>query len=185
VGPLRYGMRVETHEPDGLRVHGFNGGGDWQIAPGGATTGVDVTKAISDTRTEAFFGSYGFFFPGRFDARGEYLGVRNAGGRGFDVVAVKPWGARPRELWFDRRTHLLARMVDRNGQRPVEIQLSDYHKVGPIRVAFRFTRRDGDQSAVQQRQVESLAFAPVDRTLFSLPRPAVAAMADPPLTAAQ
>lgn len=182
--PLRYGMRLETHEPAGLRVHGFNGGGDWQIAPGGAVTGLDVTKLVSDTRTEAFFRTYGYFYPGRFDARGEYLGVRNAQNRAFDVVEVKPWGGKPRELWFDRRTHLLGRMVDRSGASPVIVQLSDYRKAGPVRVAFRFTLQDtGQPAAAQERQVESLAFTPVDRTLFSLPRATKATVEEEPFAA--
>lgn len=178
IDPVRYGLRVETHEAAGLRIHGFNGAGEWQIAPGGATTGADVTRMVSPARTEAFFRSYGYFFPGRFDARGEYLGVRRAQGRSFDVVAVKPWGAAPRDLWFDRKTRLLARMVDRSSGRPVVIQLSDYRKVGPIRVAFRTTVNGAEPAVVRERSVESLSFPPADRNLFSLPRTAEAAPSD-------
>src|ERR1700744_1790225 len=37
--PLRYGMRVETHEPPGgVSVHGFNGAGDWRITSAGVVT---------------------------------------------------------------------------------------------------------------------------------------------------
>lgn len=165
--PLRYGMRVETRGPAGLAVRGFNGLGDWRIAASGAVTGVDVTRTVSAARTEAFYDGHGYFYPGRFDARGEFLGVRRAQGQAYEVVMVKPWGAQPRELWFDARTHLLARMVDRSGARPAAISFSDYRKVGALRVAFRMTEEGG--GAV--RQLESLDFAPVDRARFSLPRP--------------
>lgn len=168
--PLRYGMRVETREADGLHVHGFNGGGDWRIAPGGQTSGADIRGIISRTRTDAFFDVHGYFYPGRFDARGEYLGVRRFQGRRFEVVMVKPWAAEPRELWFDARTHLLARMVDRAGPRPVAVQFSDYRKVGPVRLAFRTWTEGPGGAPTNVRQVESVSFPPVDRNLFSLPR---------------
>lgn len=168
--PLRYGMRVETREADGLHVHGFNGGGDWRIAPSGQTTGADIRGVISRTRTDAFFNVRGYFYPGRFDARGEYLGVRRFHGRGYDVVMVKPWAAEPRELWFDTRTHLLVRMVDRSGPKPTAVHFADYRKVGPVRVAFRVWTEGPSGVPVAVRQVESLSFPPVDRNLFSLPR---------------
>lgn len=166
--PLRYGMRVETREADGVHVHGFNGGGDWRIAPGGQTTGADIRGVISKTRTDAFFDVHGYFYPGRFDARGEYLGVRRWQGRSFEVVMVKPWAAEPRELWFDARTHLLARLVDRAGGKAV--QFSDYRKVGPVRIAFRSWTEGPGGTPTNVRQVEAVSFPPVDRNLFSLPR---------------
>lgn len=164
--PLRYGARIETHEPAGLHVHGFNGAGDWQIMPNGAVTGVDDFPTVAQARTEAFFSANGFFYPSRYDVRSSYLGVRKAQGRAFDVVRIQIVGGRAREAWFDRRTHLLGRIVDRSGPRPVTVEVSDYRKVGPVLMAFRFT-----SDAEPARVVETVDFRPVDRGLFSLPRP--------------
>ncbi len=167
--PLRFGMRTETHDPAGVRVEGFNGQGDWIIpTPGAAPTTAD-DAATTRARAEAFFGVYGFFYAARFDAHGQGLGARQAGGKSYDVVEVKPFGGDPRELWFDAGTHLLARIVDHTGPRPVTIELSDYRKVGPVRVAFRETTlATGGPPRV--RQIDSLVFAPADRAMFSLPR---------------
>jgi hypothetical protein len=167
---LRYGMRLETHEPAGLAVQGFNGQGYWRIEPSGATVPVDDRIAVEQARTAAFLGARGYFYPGRFDAHGELLGVRQAGGRAFDVVSVEPYAGRPRELWFDRAGHLLARIVDRSGAQPVTTELSDYRRVGPIRVAFHVTVR-GPGGAVEERQVDTVIFAAPDRSTFGLPRP--------------
>jgi hypothetical protein len=170
--PLRYGMRVEAHEASGgVSVHGFNGAGDWRITASGAVTGVADAKVVAAARTEAFYGVYGFFFPGRFDARGKLAGVRKAGGRSFDVVEVTPWGAASRELWFDRKTGLLGRMVDRSGGRATTTELSDYRKIGPLTVAFRAVTEDGTPGGMHVRQIQTLIFTPADRTMFSLPRP--------------
>lgn len=173
IDPIRYGLRVESKEAGGLAVHGFNGLGDWRITPAGGVTGVDVTNVRSDARTEAFFDVRGYFFPGRFDASADYVGVRKADGRTYEVVTVKPWNGQARELWFDRKTHLLARMVARDGAAPRAWRVSDYRKVGPVKVAFRIEaeRAGGPVPYAPTRQIESLDFKPADRAIFSLPRP--------------
>jgi hypothetical protein len=165
--PLRYGLRIEVHEAgDGVHTRGFNGQGAWQIAPGGAVTGTGEGPLVTDARTEAFFRMSGFFYTGRFDAAGRYVAQRAVAGHSFDVVEVKPWGGQARELWFDRKSHLLTRMVDRSGPKPVTIEVSDYRKVGPVKVAFRYISSTGET-----RTLDALTFAPADRNLFSLPRP--------------
>ncbi|WP_372785206.1 hypothetical protein [Phenylobacterium sp.] len=166
--PLRYGMRIETQEPGGVHVHGFNGQGEWEILPNGEVHGGDGLPTVAAARTTAFLAVYGFFYPGRFDARGGYLGVRQAQGRAFDVVEVKPYGGQARELWFDRRTHLLGRIVARDGGAPAAVEVSDYRKIGPVQVAMRFAVEGGGGA---DRQVESLTFVPTDRDRFGLPRP--------------
>ncbi len=168
---LRYGMRVETRDASGLKVHGFNGQGAWQIAPSGASTGVEDRALVAQARTEAFIGANGFLYPGRFDAHGEFVGVRQIRGKSFDVVSVHPWEGDPCELWFDRASHLLARIVDRSGPQPVTTELSDYRKVGPIKVAFHVTV-EGPSPGVEDRRIDSVVFTPAEREMFSLPRPA-------------
>jgi hypothetical protein len=171
VDPLRYGMRTETHEAAGVLIQGFNGQGDWQILPDGRTIAIDDHAAVDRLRTETFLAAGGVFYTSRFEARGELIGVKTAGGKSFDVLNVEPWGGAPRELWFDRATHLLARIVDRTGGQPVITELSDYRQVGPVRVAFHTLVRGPAPGAVLDRQLDSVTFTPADRSLFSLPRP--------------
>lgn len=169
IDPVRYGLRVETREARGLRITGFNGQAEWQVGPDGAITAVNDHPTLARARTEAFFAASCYFFPGRFDARGDYLGVRTLHGRSYEVVRVAPWNGEPRELWFDARSHLLARIVDRGGRHA--LQVSDYRRVGPVLAAFRFTPEPGTAAGPLARQVESLAFTPADRDSFSLNRP--------------
>jgi len=165
---LRYGSRIETHGPDGVTVRGFNGQGAWTIAPSGVSSPIDDHAQAAAMRTEAFLGGGGVFYTSRFDAHGEIIGTRSLRGRTFDVINVAPWSGAPRELWFDRATHLLARIVDRTTTQPVTTELSDYRKVGPLRIAFH-AHTEGAGPA-QDRQVETVTFTPADRALFSLPR---------------
>jgi hypothetical protein len=166
IDPVRYGLRVETREVGGLRIEGFNGQADWAVDPAGAMTAVNDHPALAEARTEAFFEGALYLFPGRFGAKGDLLGIRRKDGRAYQVVAVTPWNGRKRELWFDARTHLLARIVDRSGPRVRALSVSDYRKVGPVRVAFRYAPEGGGPV----RQIQTLAFTPADRDLFSLDR---------------
>ena len=170
--PLRYGMRVETREGAGPAVlRGFNGAGEWSIAPDGRRLGSGDAQPVAAARTEDFYGIYGYFFASRFDGRARLEGERRANGRSFEVLLVEPWGAAARELWFDRGTGLLGRMVQRGPGKPLTVELSDYRKVGPLKVAFRFVSDDGPGGTVRVRQVRSLDFTPADRAMFSLPAP--------------
>lgn len=168
--PVRYGLRTEVKGPDGLLTTGFNGLGQWEIRPDGVETGADRGPPIGAARTEAFLAVDGFFFPGRFDAQADALPARREAGRGYDVVRVSPYGGWARELWFDARTHLLAKIVDRSGPKPVTVLVSDHRKVGPVKVAFRYRLDGGDGTAPEDRQIQSLVFTPADRTMFSFPR---------------
>jgi hypothetical protein len=161
--PVRYGLRVEIHEAEGVRTHGFNGGGAWEISPSGQVSGTADPIPVGKARTEAFFRTMGWLWPGRFDAHGALVGPRRSEGRSFQVLEVQPYAGELRELWFDAGTHRLDRIVDRKAP-GAPVRLSDYRKVGPVWVPFR------TQGWGLDREVETLAFTPSDRTLFSLPR---------------
>ena len=174
IDPLRYGLRSEVREPGGLRIFGFNGQAVWGVGPDGEITAVKDHDALAKARTEAFFTANGYFFRGRFDGRGEHVGVRQHGWRSYDVLRVQPGGGEPRELWFDRRTHLLRRIVDRTGRRAEALQVSDYRKIGPVLIAFRIVpegERGGEARDGLARERESIIFAPTERERFSLNRP--------------
>ncbi len=178
--PLRYGLRTETHEAGGVRIEGFNGQGDWSILPDGRTVTAQDPAAIDRRRTEAFLAAGGVFYTSRFEARGDLIGVKANGGHAYDVLNVQPWGGAPRELWFDQRTHLLARIVDRTGPQAVTTEVSDYRQVGPVKIAFRHIIHGPGPGTVQDRQIDSVVFTPADRSLFSLPRPDAAPAAQNP-----
>lgn len=171
IDPVRYGLRVETRGSEGLQIEGFNGQAVWRVQPSGAVTAVNDHAALSQARTEAFFAANCYLFPGRFDARGDYVGVRRLEGRSYEVLRVQPWNGQARELWFDQRTHLLGRIVDRDGGRAEGVRVSDYRRIGPVLIPFRFAPEPGAAGVPLARRRESLAFTPADRDLFSLNRP--------------
>ena len=96
--------------------------------------------------------------------------MRQSQGRSFDVLRLEPVGGKARQLWFDRKTGLLGLMVEDGAAKPVTVEVSDYRRVGPVLVPFRFTTYGGDLAKPRERQIDVLDFRPTDRTLFSLPR---------------
>ncbi|OYY91064.1 MAG: hypothetical protein B7Y45_05085 [Sphingomonas sp. 28-66-16] len=62
-------------------------------------------------------GFNGFFFPDRFPATVSYRRSAREGGRRFDIIRVTPQGSRPLDIWFDRRTHLIKRVIDKGAPR--------------------------------------------------------------------
>lgn len=171
VDPVRFGDRVEVAEGQGRRVRGFNGAAEWTIAPSGHATGLADPATLARARTEAFVAAAGYFFPSRFAADGELVGARQTGGRTFDVVRVRPTGGLSRDLWFDRRTHLLARIVDRSGARPVVTELSDYRRAGPVMAPHRMVVDADDPALRREIVLQRVTVEAADRARFSLPRP--------------
>jgi hypothetical protein len=163
--PVRYGARVETDEAGGKLVHGFNGVADWQIQASGKIIGADDKTTMALARTTAFVAVHGWFYPSRFGADGAHIGVRSNHGKSYDVLRVQPVGGEARELWFDRGSGLLTRIVDTSGAKPVTTELSDYRRVGPITLPFKTST---DRGGVRQdKVVEEMLLQPADRAQFS------------------
>jgi hypothetical protein len=163
--PVRYGLRLELATPAGKRVSGTNGVGEWIIEPDRTIRGRADPAATAQVRTNAYLGAWGWLFPSRFATDTAHLGTRQHAGRSYEVIRVHPQGGEPRELWFDRRTDLLARIVNRTGAAPVTIEVSDYRRVGKLLLPFRWATDYGGRVTV--RQAQSIELEPADRARFS------------------
>ena len=160
-----YGMRIETQGASGSETRGYNGQVAWTTAAQGAGAG-DAAEA----RTAAFLAAHGYYFVDRFKARARYLRlVKEDKDTAFEIIEVVPEGGRPVELWFDRKTHLLARIVDARAPRPVTIALSDYRKAGKVRVPYRATVTDASGKVVSEGVLRLVEHKPVPRSSFEPP----------------
>lgn len=170
---LRFGLRTEAETPNGggRLVRGFNGYGAWSLLPHGFDRANAPAPTMTEALSEAYFAGYGYFFPSRFDVRIAYLGVRPSGGRSFDVLRIHPNGGEPREVWFDRKTGLPARMVEVRGPRPMTVEMSDWKRSGSVLVPFRYVTTGGGLPKPLERRVEAADVRRMEREMFSLPRP--------------
>lgn len=169
--PLRFGLRTDIGAPAGRVVRGYNGAGAWSLHPTTAMAAAEPAPDLEAARADAYVAGYGYYFRSRFDARAAYVGGRQSDGRSFEVVRVHPNGAKPRELWFDRKTGLLGRIVDPAGKAPLTVEVSDYRRVGAVMVPFRFVTFGGGRAKPVERVLETVDFRSAPRDIFSLPRP--------------
>jgi hypothetical protein len=169
--PLRLGLRTDTGAQAGRTVRGYNGAGAWSLHPTPEIAAAEPQPDLATARADAYVAGYGYYFRSRFDARAAYVGVRQADGRSFEVVRVHPNGGEPRELWFDRKTGLLGRIVDPDGKAPLTVEVSDYRRVGGVQVPFRFVTFGGGLPKPVERVLDAVDFKAVPREVYSLPRP--------------
>ena len=173
VDALRWGERIEIGTGPQKVTQGYNGFGLWWLplsTPRPPGSGSDQ-EILARARSDAFFAAYGHYFTGRFDVRSSYLGVRPSGGKSFEVVRIQPVGGEPRELWFDRSTGLLGRMVEGRTNAPRTVEFSDYREVGRIKLPFVATTYGEGRAQPSERRLEKIELVTPDRALFSLPRP--------------
>lgn len=176
VDTLRWGERIETGAGAGKVVQGYNGYGLWWLPLSTPHPPGSDQELMARARSDAYFAGYGFMFIGRFDQRTSYLGVRPSGGKSFDVVRAQPAGGEPRELWFDRKTGLLTRIVDGRAAQPRTVELSDYRRAGGgLLLPFMVTTYGEGRAQPVVRKLERIETLTPDRAMFSLPAAAAPA----------
>lgn len=163
-----YGMRTASVTPKGLQEQGFDGAVAWRRAASGPVQVDRAPEALREAVVTAYVSANGFFFPERFPAKADYLRQE----AGYHAVRLEPQGGRPVELWFDASTHLLARIVDAAGPRPVTVGLSDYRRVGDVLIAFRAVVTGEDGAVLDEGRVGAVEHRPVERSVFAPPEPA-------------
>jgi hypothetical protein len=164
-----YGMRSVEHRPGGAVARGFNGSAVWRWTPKDGAKIDDSPAARIEAIVTAYVATGGYFFPDRFPATLSWKRAVTEGGRTYDVIEAVPQGARAFELWFDRTSHLLGRIVDTTGTPAVSVELSDYRETGPVLIAYAGTIRLPDGTAADRGQVGLIELRRIPRDQFDPP----------------
>lgn len=105
---------------------GFDGQQAWEKDPSGS---VDV-RAGGDSRqlavNEGYRRAHLWWQPDRGGAEIKSEGEKTEGGRAYDVLNVTPRDGKPFEAWFDAKTHLLTRIVEKEGALPIITTMTGY-----------------------------------------------------------
>jgi hypothetical protein len=166
----RYGARLESTRDGKTRSMGFNGKQSWRWGGSGPADVRTDPNSLSESIVTAYLSSNGFFFPDRFPATFANLGEKTVDGRAYDVIGITPRGGRLFEGWFDKRTHLLGRVVDRASNPTVTVDASDYRWVGKFRIAFTLTVIGPDGSVMDRGKVTSFSCHAIMDSLFNPPK---------------
>ena len=164
----KYGMRVDSLRGDKTRSMGFDGKVRWQSMGGKTDVSADA-ESIREAILTDYLSINGFYFPDRFPATVTYLREATDAGGKFDVLEITPEGARPLEVWFDRRTHLVRKVVDQQGTPPVTVVATSHRRFGDFTVADKLIVSGADGKVVDTGIVTAFRCGPIDSKAFDPP----------------
>ena len=164
-----YGMKSESTHGGKTSTFGFNGKVAWTQTPDGAVTVKADADSLREAITTAYASNSGYFQPDLFPASFRYVRVARAQGRGFDVIEITPKDGRATEYWFDRRTHLLGYIIDKDGRPAVAVEVSDNRDLDGERVGFHGKIRTLDGKLIEEMQVGSVVYKPLPSSTFDPP----------------
>lgn len=145
-----------------VRLGGFDGSASWRVRPDGGVESSAEPAALRRTRRDMYLSNFGYFFPGRFPARFALAGEQSLNGRTFQVLRVTPADADSADLWVDRETGRIGRIVA--GAEMAEG--SDYRMFGGVCAPTRLRQGDGDPAHEIVLGVETVETGPIDPARF-------------------
>lgn len=151
------------------QTRGFDGATVWLVDSQGRLHASQAPADVATARQGAYVSAWGFFFPDRFPAQRIFIGTATVDGADFDIVQATPEGGLPMELWIDRKTHLVSRMIDRSGPRASVAVMSDFRNVGGVITPFVVAESDGDPKHTLELHLNAIDFAPIDPARFAPP----------------
>ncbi|HEY1838447.1 MAG TPA: aspartyl protease family protein [Rhizomicrobium sp.] len=97
-------------------------------------------------------------------------GSKSDGGNSYDVLTVTPKDGAPFDAWFDSKTHLLARVVEKQQTSTVTTNYSDYRPEAGVVLAHRIVSGNGDAQYDSTQVLTHAAFVPAPPdSAFALP----------------
>lgn len=123
---------------------GFDGARAWRRGPNGDVTLQDSEAGLRAAVTQAWLDARGWWSPARGSAHLESLGARLDDGHAFDVVQALPAGGDAVQLWFERETHRLARVVQVVMGRETVTRFDDHRAVDGVWLPYRTSTGNGD-----------------------------------------
>jgi hypothetical protein len=138
LGDLRTGRSVTDYTVGPAKgANGFDGTTPWLKDSSGTITQQQGGDAIAIAVNEAYRTANKWWLPdyGSATITGDGEKIDSAGQ--YDVITVTPNGGKAFEAWFDARTHLLAKIVERQGSDTVTTTTSNYRLDGGVLLAHR------------------------------------------------
>jgi hypothetical protein len=97
-------------------------------------------------------------------------GMKTDGGNSCDVLTITPKDGAPFDAWFDSKTHLLARIVEKQRTSTITTNYSDYRTEAGVMLAHKIVSGNGDAQYDSVQVLTHAAFAPAQPdSAFALP----------------
>jgi hypothetical protein len=152
----------------GMMARGDDGKTSWTKFMGGATESTDLPVEHARALTKAYLNAKGYWYPQHWPATMKLIGTKSLKNRTYQVVRVTPKGGAPATLWFDARTHLLARQVQQIAVGTSVTTFSDYRTVDGVKISYQAHRSAWDNNvSVHMRTVK--INVPTPSKAFAMP----------------
>ena len=157
------------------QANGFDGDHAWAKDPSGTVTlqdgGEQRQLAINDGYRRANLWW-------RADQGGAEIvddGEKKDGAAAYDVLTVTPKDGKKFDAWFDAKTHLLARIVEKQGTDVFTTSLSDYAVISGVEIARRTFISMGEAKYDQTLRLTDASFGPaLPQSAYGAPKVTVA-----------
>jgi len=145
---------------------GTDGALSWRVLPDGRVdTGRPTGPAQLHAR-DAYLSNFAYFLPDRFPAAVVAGDPRTIGATVYDVVTVRPAGVEEFDLWIDRASHRVARIVVGNQV----AELRGYRTVSGVCAPTVTVQTDGNPAHTTTLTVDGVDTAALPRSVFAPPR---------------
>lgn len=159
IGSARYAESYDL--PPLAGGDGYDGSAVWSRDGSGLVWVDGGEMGRAQSIAQGFANGYALWGPGRGGATVTFTGVKNAGGRGYDVLSVvPPHAAAPFELWFDRSTHLPVRFTQTIGPNAMVTTFSQFRPVDGLMVPFAGHTESSDGNSSDTTIVQAVANPP-------------------------
>ncbi len=152
--------------------NGFDGKDGWEKDPSGTVTvqaGGDQRKIAVNS---AYRGANAWWLPDFGGAEVKSEGTKTEAGSDYDVLSITPKDGLMFEAWFDAKTHLLTRTVEKQGAETITSTLSDYKSFDGAMLPVKTVVDEGSGAQyIQTITLTAAEFGPKqDNASFSPPK---------------
>lgn len=155
-------------------ANGFDGAHAWAKDPSGTVTMQDGGETLPLAFNEAYRDANLWW---RADHGGAVIAPlpSKKADENFDGLSVTPRNGQQFNAWFDKKTHLLAKVFEQQGSSPVTMTFSDYRLVDGAMIAGKIVQSTGNAKYDQVQTLTSAAFVPaLADVAFAPPKSTVA-----------
>ena len=152
-------------------ANGYDGTHSWSKDPSGSVTVQDGGDQRAVAVNDGYRRANLWWQPDRGGASISSDGEKSEGDSTYDVLTVTPKGGKNFDAWFDAKTHLLARYVEKIGPQTITTTLSDYRPVDGIQLPYRTVVNNGDAKYDQTVTLTLATFLPAQPdTAYAMPK---------------
>ncbi len=142
----------------------------WSKGRSGGVHPINSAFAQMTNITDAWLAKRGYLKPNALGAHLETLGQGGENGAAFVVVLATPPHGRPVELWFDKKTSLLAQTVQELPQTIRTTRYDDHRATGGIVLPFKIVEDEGSAQNADNIHVDHVEFSRTIDSDFRAPQ---------------